>query len=166
MGPPVNPVPVATLVTVPPELGAELGSVIVPPKAPVPPPDNPDPAVTVMEGLASMAFVTPAAGMLMVPLAVIGPPVKPAPVLTVVTVPLPPPLPPAKVCPGANVISPLLAIESPVSAGEFPLDPNNRLSEPEGLEESFPVGSASQRKSWVTADVVVLLNEEVCRSRA
>jgi hypothetical protein len=34
-----------------------------------------------------MVFVTPAEGMLIVPLPVIGPPVNPAPVLTRVTVP-------------------------------------------------------------------------------
>ena len=59
MGPPVRPAPVPTLVTVPPE--AKLVSVNVPPNATVPPPDNPDPACTVMEGLASRLFVTPAA---------------------------------------------------------------------------------------------------------
>lgn len=87
IGPPVNPAPVATLVTVPPELGDALVSVIVPPKATVPPPDIPDPAVTVTELLASMVFVTPAEGMLIVPVVVIGPPVRPAPVATLVTVP-------------------------------------------------------------------------------
>jgi len=90
MGPPLRPVPLATLVTVPPELGEVFVSVTVPPKATVPPPDRPDPAVTVIELFASIAFVTPAEGMLMVPLPVIGPPVKPAPVATLVTVPLPP----------------------------------------------------------------------------
>src|ERR1700674_851139 len=99
IGPPVRPAPVATLVTVPPELGAELVSVIVPPNATVPPPDNPDPACTVMEGLASMLLVTPAAGILIVPLLVIGPPVRPAPVPTLVTVPPAP----GKVCPGAKL---------------------------------------------------------------
>jgi hypothetical protein len=62
-------------------------SVTVPPKATVPPPDNPGPACTVTELLASIVFVTPAEGMLIVPLLVIGPPVRPAPVLTLVTVP-------------------------------------------------------------------------------
>lgn len=93
IGPPVSPVPLPTLVTVPPRLGAELVSVIVPPRATVPPPDNPEPAVTVTEGLAIMLLVTPADGMLIVPLLVIGPPVNPAPVLTLVTVPLPVPVP-------------------------------------------------------------------------
>jgi hypothetical protein len=98
-----------------------------------------------MEEFASMLFVTPAAGILIVPLAVIGPPVRPAPVPTLVTVP--PPLPPGKVCPEAKLINPLLAMESPVSVGELPFDPNSRFNEPEGLDELFPVGSAIQRKS-------------------
>jgi len=161
IGPPLSPVPLPTLVTVPPKLGAELVSVIVPPNATVPPPDNPDPACTVTEGFASMAFVTPAAGILIVPVLVIGPPVRPEPVLTLVTVPLPVP---GKVCPDAKLTSPLLAMESPVSVGELPFAPNSRFNEPEGLEESFPVGSAIQRKSCVTADELVLLNEDACRS--
>lgn len=141
-----------------------LASVTVPPKATVPPPDNPDPAATVIEGLVSMAFVTPAEGMLIVPLLVIGPPVKPAPVLMLVTVPLPLPPPPPKVCPGAKVIRPLLAMDRPVAVGVLPLDPKSKLSEPDGADVSFPVGSAIQRKSCVTADDVVLLNDEACRS--
>ena len=92
-----------------------------------------------------MLFVTPAGGMLIVPLAVIGPPVRPAPVLTLVTVP--PPLPPGKDCPEANVICPLLAMESPVSAGELPFDPNSKFNDPDGFEELFPVGSATHWKS-------------------
>ena len=138
-----------------------LESVTVPPNATVPPPDNPDPASTVIEEFVSMLLVTPAAGILMVPLVVIGPPVRPAPVLTLVTVPPPPP---PKVCPGAKLINPLLAMESPVSVGELPADPNSKFNEPEGLDESFPVGSACQRKSCATADEVVLLNEEACQS--
>jgi len=108
-----------------------------------------------------MLFVTPAAGILIVPLVVIGPPVRPGPVPTLVT--LPPP-PPPKVCPGAKLISPLLAMESPVSVGALPPAPNSRFNEPEGLEESFPVGSAIQRKSCATADELVLLNDDACRS--
>src|ERR1700674_2479470 len=161
IGPPVRPAPVATLVTVPPELGAELVSVIVPPNATVPPPDNPDPACTVMEGLPSMLLLTPAERILIVPLLVIGPPVRPAPVATLVTVPLPAP---GKVCPEAKLTSPLLAMESPVSVGEVPFDPNSRFNELEGLEELFPVGSAIQRKSSVIADEVVLLNDDACKS--
>jgi hypothetical protein len=111
-----------------------------------------------------MEFVTPAEGMLIVPLPVIGPPVKPAPVATLVTVPLPPPLPPPKACPGAKVIRPLLAIESPVSVGVPPFDPNKRFNEPDGVDESFPVDSTIQRKSCATAFEVELLNEEACKS--
>ena len=141
-----------------------LASVTVPPKATVPPPDNPAPACTVIDGFASMLFTTPAAGMLIVPLFVIGPPVKPAPVLTCVTVPDPPPPPPLNVWPVAKVIKPLLAIESPVSVGAVPFDPNNKFNEAEGLDEAFPVGSACQRKSCVTSDDVVLLNDEAIQS--
>lgn len=162
-GPPVRPVPLATLVTVPPVLGAVFVRVTVPPNATVPPPERPDPAVTVMELLASMAFVTPADGMLIMPLEVIGPPVNPAPVATLVTVPLPP-LPPPKVWPGAKVIRPLLAIESPVSVGLLPFDPNSRFRDPEGVNESLPVDSAIQRKSCMIASEVELLNEEACKS--
>src|SRR5580693_6930369 len=85
--PPVKPAPVLTLVTVPPEPGEALVSVTVPPKATVPPPDNPDPARTLMEESASRVFVIPPVGMLIVPVLVIGPPVKTAPVLMLVTVP-------------------------------------------------------------------------------
>ena len=108
--PPVSPAPVLTLVTVPPELGEVLVRVTVPPSATVPPPDSPDPATTLMEESANMLFVTPRSGILMVPLLVIGPPVRPAPVLMLMTVPAT-----GKVCPGAKVTIPLLAIKSPVS---------------------------------------------------
>jgi hypothetical protein len=161
IGPPIRPVPLPTLVTVPPD--AVFVRVTVPPNATVPPPDNPEPAFTVMEEFASIAFVTPADGILIVPLVVIGPPFRPAPVLTVVTVPFPPP-PPGKVCPGAKVRRPLLAIENPVSAGEVPFDPNSRFNEPEGFDESFAAGSAIQRKSCVTADEVVLLKLDASTS--
>src|ERR1700722_15349807 len=77
--PPVRPEPAVTPVIVP---VAVLVSVTVPPKASVPPPDSPVPAFTVTDEFASMALVTPAARMLMVPLEVIGPPVRPAPVAT------------------------------------------------------------------------------------
>src|ERR1019366_8085543 len=55
-------------------------------------------------------------------------------------------------------------MESPVSVGKFPFDPNSRFSEPEGLEELFPVGSACQRKSCAIADELLLLNEDACKS--
>jgi len=85
--------------------------------------------------------------------------------LTVVTVPLPPPLPLPKVCPAAKVIRPLPAMDRPVAVGVLPFDPNSRFSEPDGADVSFPVGSTIQRKSSVTADEVTLLNEEACRSK-
>lgn len=161
IGPPVSPGPLPTLVTVPPRLGAELVNVMVPPNATVPPPDNPDPAVTVTELFASIVLVTPADGMLIVPLLVIGPPVNPAPVFTLVTVPLPDP---GNVWPDAKLIRPLLAIDNPVSPGVLPLEPNNRFNVPDGFDVSLPVGSACQRKSWLTADELVLLNDDACRS--
>jgi hypothetical protein len=65
-----------------------LFKVMLPPRATLPPPESPVPAVTVKDGLASMALVTPAVAMLIVPVFVIGPPVKPAPVLMRVTEPL------------------------------------------------------------------------------
>ena len=74
----------------------------VPPKGTEPPPLKPVPAFTVSEGLTSMAFVTPPGAMLSVPLVVIGPPVKPAPLTMFVTVPVPAP---GKVWPEANVIA-------------------------------------------------------------
>src|SRR5580658_530347 len=134
--PPVSPAPVLTLVTVPPEPGEALVSVTVPPKATVPPPDNPDPATTLTEESASMVFVTPPAGILMVPVLVIGPPVRPAPVLMLVTVPAT-----GKVCPGAKVRIPFLAIDSPVSLTS-PLTPYSRFRVAPVFVESFPVGSA------------------------
>ena len=93
----------------------ELLRVTVPPRATEPPPDKPVPAVTVTELFASMALVTPALGIEIVPVVVIGPPVNPAPVLTWVTVPVPAP---GKVWPGAKVIRPVLpAIDSPSAVG-------------------------------------------------
>ena len=144
IGPPVNPAPLLMVVTVPPRLGDALVRVIVPPKVTVPPPDRPGPAWTVIRGLAIRSLVTPAGGMLIVPVVLIGPPVSPAPVLMPVTVP---PAVLGNVCPGAKLIRPLLAIDRPVSAGEFPLDPKSRFRVPDGFDELFPAGSACQRKS-------------------
>jgi hypothetical protein len=141
--PPLRPVPAATLVTVPPRLGALFVSVIVPPKATVPPPDNPVPGFTVIDGVASMALVTPPVAMLSVPVLVIVPPASPAPATTLVTVPDPAP---GKVCPEAKVMTPLLATDRPVSAGATPFAPNRRCRLPEGFAVSLPVGSACQRK--------------------
>lgn len=115
----------------------------------------------------SMLFVTPAGRILIVPLLVIGPPVRPGPVAMLMTVPLPPPLVPLplpKVCPGAKVIRPLLAMERPVSVGELPFDPNSRFNLPDGVAVSLPVGSACQRKSCVTANELVLLKDDDCKS--
>src|ERR1700722_502406 len=133
------------LVTVPPRLGAALVNVIVPPSATCPPPDNPDPAFTVIDGFAMRLFVTPPVAMLMVPALVIVPPVRPDPVATLLTVPLPPA--PGKVCPVAKVIWPLLATAGPVSAGVAPPEPKRRFNLPEGFAVLLPVGSACQRKS-------------------
>ena len=91
-----------------------------------------------------MELVTPPVGMLSVPVPVIGPPVKPAPLPTLVTVPLPPP--PGKVCPVANVICPLLAMCNPVSAGLVAPVPNRRFKVADGVAVSLPAGSASHWK--------------------
>src|SRR5271155_1280656 len=136
IGPPVKAAPELMVVTVSPEKGAALVSVPVPPIPAVPPPDNPDPATTLMEESASMLLLTPRAGMLMVPVLVIGPPVRPAPVLTLVTVPAT-----GNVCPDAKVRIPFLAIDSPVSLTS-PLTPYSKFRVAPVFVESFPVGSA------------------------
>ena len=51
-----------------------------------------------------------------------------------------------KVCPVANVIWPLLAMFSPVSAKDEVPSANSRFSVPEGEDVSLPAGSACQRK--------------------
>jgi hypothetical protein len=61
------------------------------------------------------------------------------------------------------VITPLLAMESPVSAGVLVPEANNKLSLPDGLEVLLPVGSACRLKVWFTAALLLLLNEEACR---
>ena len=53
----------------------------------MPPPARPLPAATVSDGLASIELVTPPLAIAIVPLVEMGPPVRPAPVFTVVTVP-------------------------------------------------------------------------------
>ena len=96
----------------------------------------------------------------------VAPPLRPVPAVTPVIVPLP-----GKACPLAKLIRPLLAIERPVSAGSVALScrvlaaPNNRFSFPEGEGVLLPTASACQRKSWSTAVLVPLLNEEACVSR-
>src|SRR5580658_326480 len=64
---------------------------VLPPSATDPPPVSPLPALTVTDELCSMGLVTPALAILNVPLVVIGPPVRPAPLPTLVTVPVPVP---------------------------------------------------------------------------
>src|ERR1022692_3782742 len=59
------------------------------PRATDPPPMSPVPAVTVREECCSMLLVTPAVAMLSAPVVVIGPPVRPEPLATLVTVPVP-----------------------------------------------------------------------------
>ena len=83
--------------------------------------------------------------MLSVPVLMMGPPVSPAPLATLVTVPLPVPVP-GNVCPVANVICPLLAMCSPVSEGLVAPSPNSRFSVPEGAVVSLLAGSASHWK--------------------
>ena len=61
------------------------------------------------------------------------------------------------------MITPLLAMESPVSAGVPVPDANNKLSLLEGLEVLLPVGSACRLKVWFAAALVLLLNEEARR---
>ena len=95
----------------------ELVKVTEPPRATGPPPVSPVPGVTVIEGFANIALVTPPVAMEIVPVVVIGPPVKPGPVATFVTVPE---LAPGNVWPGAKVICPLDAIINPLSAIALP----------------------------------------------
>src|SRR5712692_3492057 len=93
-----------------------LARVSEPPRASVPPPLKPEPVFKVTEGLASIALVTPVAAILMLPVLVMGPPVSPAPVFTLVTVPVP-----GNVCPTTKVITPLLPAILTVLAGSgFP----------------------------------------------
>ena len=87
----------------------------VPPRESAPPPVNPPAVLSVTELFCSMVLVTPALGIEIVPELVIGPPVSPAPVATLVTVPLPVP---GKVWPAAKVMTPVRpAIDNPLLAG-------------------------------------------------
>ena len=61
------------------------------PRVIVPAPVSPVPGVRVSDGCCSIVLVTPAFAMLSVPLVVMGPPVRPAPLPTLVTVPVPVP---------------------------------------------------------------------------
>jgi len=67
------------------EVTPALVKVTLPPSDTAPPPDIPVPAVTVIDEFVSMAFVTPPVAIPMVPVVVMGPPVKPEPVATDVT---------------------------------------------------------------------------------
>ena len=117
-------------------------NVRLPPSGTRPPPVRPVPVLIVVDELASMGLLTPLVAMLNVPLVVIGPPVSPGPLPTLVTVPMP-----GKLCPVAKVIWPLLAMFNPVSVGVAPLAPNNRSSLPDGELVLLPTGSASHWKS-------------------
>src|SRR5208283_2756539 len=114
---------------------------VMPPSDTKPPPVSPEPGLTVSDGLRSMALVTPPVAMLNVPLLVIGPPVNPGPLPTLVTVPVP-----GNVCPATKVNAPVLAIESPVSAGAAPPEAKRRLRVPNGEGVLLPAGCACQRK--------------------
>src|SRR5580693_108855 len=111
IGPPVKPRPLPTLVTVPtgtathvqappvnsriwPAAQAFRPRLVVPPKETDPPPLSGLLAVTVNDGFASIELVTPPVAMLSVPDVVMGPPVSPDPLPTLVTVPVP-----GKACP-------------------------------------------------------------------
>jgi hypothetical protein len=74
---------------------------VLPPSDTEPPPERPVPAPTVSDGFDSMVLVTPLLAMFRVPLVVMGPPVSPAPVPTLLTVPVP-----GNVCPDTKVKSP------------------------------------------------------------
>ena len=68
----------------------------------------------------------------------VPPPARSAPAVTPVMVPAPVP---GKVCPLANVILPLLAICSPVSAGTLVPDPYSKLRAPLAVAVLLPTGS-------------------------
>jgi hypothetical protein len=66
--------------------------------------------------------------------------------------------------PAANLMSPLLLMWSPGSAGVVDPCPNSRLSVPVAPLVLFPTGSATQRKFWGTAVLLALLNTEAVKS--
>ena len=119
IGPPLRPSPLPTLVTVPVAGFAQAHApltncriwlaeqlfrlrLVLPPRDTAPPPVNGLLPVTVKDEFASIALVTPPLAMLSVPLEVIGPPVSPAPLPTLVTVPVP-----GKVWPATKVTRPV-----------------------------------------------------------
>ena len=67
------------------------------------------------------------------------------------------------VWPAANVISPLLEIDSPVSVGDAVPDPDSRFNLPDGAALLLPTGSAYQRKTRLTAVAVLLLKAEAVK---
>jgi len=115
---------------------------------------HPRPAVIVTEGLASMVLVTPAEGILIVPVPVIGPPSDRAS-RDVGYRPLP--------CRGrfgrGELTSPVARMENPVSRGRSSIRSNSRFKEPEGDDVSFP-SARCHRKSCVTARCALLLYED------
>lgn len=93
------------------------------------------------------------------------------PVLTTVLLLIEMPVPavrefcvPGNVCPAAKLTIPLLAIDSPVSAGELPFEPKSRSNAADEFDELFPVGSACHRKSWFTAELLTLSNDDAWKS--
>ena len=113
--------------------------------------------------LAAPSCGTIAGSILRVPVEVMVPPTSPDPAVMLVTVPFPVPVP-GKFCPGANVIRPLLAIEIPVSAGVAPLEPKRRFKVAEGEAVLLSAASATHWKSCATAELLLLLNDEACKS--
>jgi hypothetical protein len=91
------------------------------------------------------------------------PPVSPLPLAVVTPVIVPAP---GKLCPGAKVSWPLLAIFNPVSAGVEDPEPNNKFKLPEGVLVLLPKGSACQRKFSLTAALLLLLKAEAVQFNA
>jgi hypothetical protein len=91
------------------------------------------------------------------------PPLSPLPVAVVTPVIVPVPVP-GKVWPLANVNSPLLLSFNPVSVGEAVPEPNSRFSVPDGVVVLLLAASACHWKVWLTAALVLLLNDEAMRS--
>jgi len=96
------------------------------------------------------------------PVPVIGPPVRPAPVATLVTVPLPVP---GKVWPRRNSPAPCSHGRTPFPRAPVPFDPNSRFKEPEGDDVVVPRRLClPSEKSCVTAAALLLLYEDACKS--
>lgn len=80
------------------------------------------------------------------------PPVRPEPVAVVIPVSVPVP---GNVCPVTNVIWPVLAMCSPVSAGFVVPEPNRRFKVAEAVVLSLFTASACSWKVWLTAAVLL-----------